>query len=728
MTTKQMNLIPPTSTAARQRRIGRCGRAAMKFFAAFLASSAALALPTSPRGRMPRTTTHSAMPRRPPVRWRRDHHRHRATTTTTTISSSTALRFFFDRFCHPYGVSSSGGEGGGGDRTHKEDTGELLDALLPRLPTRADRSKMLEGFQRARLYEQLRLSKIKRSKRGVAGGDDGDGGNNEDSACGPLGRDVHGDDVDDDDDDDDEFSRRMGSFQRARLSEQLRLHKNNGRLWVVGGGTTTTTSHPRVDGEGRIRKGGGGDDSFDKYEAFQRALLEERLRNRRLQRQRQSLVGGSGVVERTMEFECGHSEERKASQTMTMIQESEFEEDDEYVDDSEKVSERYQASIDIASSANDDGRGNSNALSAKKLVVNRTEEDGPSIQLAAKLEKLRQMVTAATNPSSFSLISAIASNNTSSSIQSFLSTTHLPLPPREDASSLSLALAPVAHLLTSVFLLCTAGFYAAMAVVDVICNDDDIECSTRACLRGTSAVLRGCWEYLFPEGGGRNDGLDLRSAVRRTTRALQTSSSASYYAGKCILLRSFRHSKFAIESLDAVTGSLRYLVYMIRSVNVMLTRAMDVVRRSYEYIIRWTSICIRSVKTLNYSAAFGSSRSLIHKMKPLRVISNVKSATLKRVREQSYLQDERQRLGSDELYSKKIRLLNLDRVALERDRQQLQESWQQLEFEKRMLLAEGVNVLAWYAAVGELAERESHKEVEKRKERKWIFWRGRVKS
>ena len=650
-----------------------------------------------------------------------------------TISSLTAYRFFFDRFLHPYGVSSSGGEGsGGGDRTHnKEDMGELLDALLPRLPTGADRSRMLEGFQRARLYEQLRLSKIKRSMRGVAGGDDGDGGENdprdEDSACGPLGRDVHGDVDDDDDDDDeddgDEFSRTMGSFQRARLSEQLRLHKNNGRLWVVGGGTTT--SHPRVDGEGRIRKGGGGDDSFDKYEAFQRALLEERLRNRRLQRQRQSLAGGSDVVERTMECECGHSEGRKAPQTMTMIQESEFEEDDEYVDDSEKVSERYQASIDIASSANDDGRGNSNALSAKKLVVNRTEEDGPSIQLAAKLEKLRQMVTAATNPSSFALRSAIATNNTSSSIQSFLSTTHLPLPPREDASSLSLALAPVAHLLTSLFLLCAAGFYAAMAVVDVICNDDDAECSTRACLRGTSAVLRGCWEYLFPEGGGRDDGVDLRSAARRTTRALQTSSSASYYAGKCILLRSFRHSKFAIESLDAVTGSLRYLVYMIRSAKVMLTRAMDVVRRSYEYIVRWMSICIHSVKTFNYSAAFGSSRSLIHKMKPLRVISNVKNATLKRVREQSNLQDERQRLGSDELHSKKIRLLNLDRVALERDRQQLQESWQQLEFEKRMLLAEGVNVLAWYAAVGELAERESHKEVEKRKDRKWIFWRGR---
>jgi len=717
MKTKQMNLNPPTSTAARQRRIGRSGRAAIKFFAAILASSAALALPTSPRGR-PRTTTPSLMP----VRWRRFRHRHRA---TTTISSSTALRFFFDRFSHPYGVSSSGGEGGGGDgdRTHKEDKGELLDALLPRLPTRVDRSRMLEGFQRARLYEQLRLSKIKRIMRGVAGGDDGDGGYNnphDEDSRGPLGRDVHGDI--DDDDDDVKVSRMMDSFQRARLSEQLRLHKNNGRLWVGGDGTTTR--HPRVDGEGRIRKGGD-DDFFDKYEAFQRALLEERLRIRRLHRQRQSFVGGSDFVERTTERGCEHSEERKAPQMMTMVQENEFEEDDEYVDDSEKVSERYQVIIDIASSANYDGRGNSNALSAKKLTVNRTEEDGPSIQLAAKLEKLRQMVTAATNASSFALRSAIASNNTSSSIQIFLSTTHLPLPPREDASSLSLALAPVAHLLTSVFLLGAAGFYAAMAVVDVICNDDDAECSTRACLRGTAAVLRSCWEYLFPKRRGQNDGVDLRSAARRTTRALQTSSKALYYAGQCILLRSFRHSKFAIESLDAVTGSLRYLVYMIRSVNVMLTRAMDAMRRSYEYIVRWTSVCIHSVKTFYYSAAFGSSRSLIHKMKPLRVISNVKSASLKRLREQSYVQDEGQRLRSDELYSKKIRLLNLDRVALERDRQQLQEARQQLEFEKRMLLAEGVNVLAWYAAVGELAERESRKEVEKRKDRKWIFWRGR---
>ena len=712
-----MDLNPPTSTAARQRRIGRCGRVAMKIFAAFLASSAALALPTSPRGR-PRTTTPSATPRRPPVRWRRVRHRHRA--TTAIKSSPTALRFFFDRFLHPYGISSGGEGGGGGDRTRKDDEGELLDALLPRLPTRADRSRMLEGFQRARLYEQLRLSKIKRSKMergggggGVAGRDDGDGGNNDphgEDSRGPLWRDVRGDV-----NDDDELSRMMDSFQRARLSEQLRLRKNNGRLWVGGGGTTT--SHPLVDREGRIRKGGGAD-SFDKYEAFQRALLEERLRIRRLQRQRQSF-GGPDFVERTMECECEHSEERKAPQMMTMVQEDEFEVDDEYVDDSEKVSERYQASIDIASSANDDGRGNSNALPAKKLMVNRTKEDGPSIQLAAKLEKLRQMVAAATSPSSFAL------NNTSSTMQSFLSTTHLPLPPSEDAPFLSLALAPVAHLLTSMFLLWAAGFYAAMAVVDVICNDDDAECSTRSCLRGTAAVLRSCWEYLFPKGGGRNDGVNLRSAARRTTRALQTSSSASYYAGQCILLRSFRHSKFAIESLDAVTGSLRNLVYVIRSVNVMLTRAMDAVRRLYEYIIRWTSICIRSVKTFHYSAAFGSSWSLIRKMKPLQVISNVKSATLKRLRKQSYLQDERQRLRSDELYSKKLRLLNLDRVALERDRQQLQEAWKQLEFEKRMLLAEGVNVLAWYATVGELAERD--KEVEKRKDQKWIFWRGRGK-
>jgi len=102
-----------------------------------------------------------------------------------------------------------------------------------------------------------------------------------------------------------------------------------------------------------------------------------------------------------------------------------------------------------------------------------------------------------------------------------------------------------------------------MAVVDVICNDDDAECSTRACLRGTSAVLRGCWEYLFPEGGGRDDGVDLRSAARRTTRALQTSSSASYYAGKCILLRSFRHSfaaRFGTRFLYSLAAFLASLV------------------------------------------------------------------------------------------------------------------------------------------------------------------------
>jgi len=157
--------------------------------------------------------------------------------------------------------------------------------------------------------------------------------------------------------------------------------------------------------------------------------------------------------------------------------------------------------------------------------------------------------------------------------------------------------------------------------------------------------------------------VDLRSAAWRTMRALRTSICASFYAVRCVLLRSSGHSKYAHESMDAVTGSLRYLVYAIRSVNVVLTRVMDIVRRSYEYIVRWSSICIHSLQTFYYCSdhdekltAVGSSRSLRHRLNPLRVISDIKIATLHRLREQSSLKNEEQRLRSDELYNKKLRL------------------------------------------------------------------------
>jgi len=44
------------------------------------------------------------------------------------------------------------------------------------------------------------------------------------------------------------------------------------------------------------------------------------------------------------------------------------------------------------------------------------------------------------------------------------------------------------------------------------------------------------------------------------------------------------------------------------------------------------------------------------------------------------------------------------------------------------MIAEGVNVLAWYVAAGKLAAKASHEVVEKRKDQNsqnWNFWRRR---
>jgi hypothetical protein len=104
------------------------------------------------------------------------------------------------------------------------------------------------------------------------------------------------------------------------------------------------------------------------------------------------------------------------------------------------------------------------------------------------------------------------------------------------------------------------------------------------------------------------------------------------------------------------------------------------------------------------------------------MLLNIKSSTMHRVRKLSSQQDALQRLQSDALYNQKLHLLNLDRVALERERQQILRGWKELELEKHKLLAEGMTVLSWYAAAVEIASRESNM---KPKERNQIreFWR-----
>jgi hypothetical protein len=566
----------------------------------------------------------------------------RQTSKATTSTTTTTLCFSFDKFLHPYGIISS--DDAGAQTSPRNDNGELLDALLPQLPT-GEGSRMLNvDFQRARLYEQLRLSKINRSmmERKV-----------EDTIATNL----------------------VDSFQRARLAEQFRLNRRGRRMTAI---------YNCIEGVRGARKNGG---IKNKSEAFHRALLEERLR---IKKQHNDFIDG----------------------TTKLIQENEIKHDFEGVVNLVKHNEDY--AIDMTSNS-DDGGGNSNVLSVGRNL-DRTKEVVMSIQLDAKLEKLRQMVKKTSTPSC-STIDPVSNNDAPSSLQSFLSTTYLPLPPREDASSLSLVLSPVAHLISSLFLLGATGLFALMAVLDVICFDVVDEDSTRACMQGTKSIYRSCWDYVWYNDGDRSNGIDMNFAARRTILALQTSIIASYYTTRCILHRSTRHSKYANDSIDAFTGSLRYLVYTARATNITCTRVMGTVRRMYDYIVRRSSAFVNTIQ-LSYHR--NQDKTLRHKLH--QMLLNIKSSTMHRVRKLSSQQDALQRLQSDALYNQKLHLLNLDRVALERERQQILRGWKELELEKHKLLAEGMTVLSWYAAAVEIASRESNM---KPKERNQIreFWR-----
>ena len=66
---------------------------------------------------------------------------------------------------------------------------------------------------------------------------------------------------------------------------------------------------------------------------------------------------------------------------------------------------------------------------------------------------------------------------------------------------------------------------------------------------------------------------------------------------------------------------------------------------------------------------------------------------------------------------------------MEREKHELQEVRRELESERRKLLSEGVNVLAWYSAAVEAAaaaEEAEHQEGKSpQKKRSWSFWRGK---
>ena len=285
---------------------------------------------------------------------------------------------------------------------------------------------------------------------------------------------------------------------------------------------------------------------------------------------------------------------------------------------------------------------------------------------------------------------------------------------------------PAAHLATSAFLVGAAGFYAVLAILDVIWNDNQDKYSTRACLKEASSVVPKCLGYIFPK-----DGKEVKkSAMQRTMIATKTSCVASFYAIQCIGLRAAKYSKYANECMEAGTGALRYFVYTSRSVKVVWDRLLDSMIGSFKGkrdVAASASTVLNSKTWMRWN----------HKLNPVRALfSNIKSTASQRLNEQRTPQAEQlpiqQSIQSEELYNKKLRTLNMDRVTLERDRQELQEAQRQLESERRQMLSDGVNVLAWYSAASEaaavatddeVAEKQKIQEPQKKKGRS--LWGGK---
>jgi len=570
------------------------------------------------------------------------HQRYHTSQTRRPISLHVS---WFDKFHLPYGVNTT---------TNDNDDVELLEALLPTLPTPEDKRRVMEGFQQARLSEQLRLSK---NKNGI----------NEQPKF--LA------------DDENTVSRMADLFQQARLSEQLRLSKIKG-------------VYPSEVDEGiNIDDDMMSDEEYDKVEMFQRALLEEQLKIRRLQRQKRQeqhrlVVSSSESIEKAMnEYEI----EKEMHQMATMVHENETFDEGEIDDGTNGDDDIDSASVILSNpSTNDiDNDGNSKASEGELLSVNETE---PSHQLDTQLEKLHQMIAFATSPSGLDNSAATQSdttNNASVSLQTFLSTTYLPLQPREDASVLSLALAPMAHLLSSVFLFGAALFYGVMAVLDMIMNDTN----TRACLRETRSVMKCCFRYVFPQSGMKK----LQEGVaKRTIKAFQISLVASFYALQGVFVRAARQSKYRHECGNAATGALRYLVYALRSVKVIWNRVTNKVRRSFH------------VSELQSKPSLTAANDIVgrHKIKARlnQVYSGIKEKFSGQREETGYQHD----MQPVELSEQKLRL-NQDRIVLERDKLQLQEAQRLLELEKSKLLADGLNVMAWYAAVEDKIGKEDEK-------------------
>lgn len=499
-----------------------------------------------------------------------------------------------------------------------------------------------------------------------------------------------------------EKARATESFQRARLAEQLRLSRRRG---MVG-------SSPPQQRE------------FVSQYAFRRALLEEQLRLQTKQKQYEAAMKEADEVLKLRMVQGGFdSTDENSSETVNDINLGQATEEDEASVLHESV---------IHGCAHNRGRNET------EVVMTRSEQPD---ELLRKLEILQKISNVAISASSTIKLTASSPNVTisrvsSSSLEHFLATTHLPMPPREDASLVSIALAPFAHIVTSFILLGMASVYAVCAVIDVLCNDNDSRliskneteisdfqiCNTRQCLKETVHVWQSACGNIFAvcevSGGW----------FQRTIKSIQSSLIALFYAFKVVIVRAGKHSHYAMESLDSGTSALRYFFYSLRSIKVLWKRCWVGVglifkgtrERKVVSLLQNTTTTPRTFRKGEQSTKYPRKiRKLKRKYHLLRVFSDIQKYAAKRFDQEHSIKLQQQRHRSEQEYKEKIMTLNADRVSIERERKKISEEKKQLEMERKKLLCELAVLISWYTIVSKATATSFQEEEPRNNVNKW---------
>ena len=701
-------------------------------------------------------------------------------------NKNTALHLFFDNFLHPYGVSPNNHTNGdddddiihnynyfgrkskknkNGNKKKEEDENYLLSLLLPKYRTPEElKSQSVEEFQRARLEQQLRVMRNEKQKMME---DERKGGKN----------DMEGKNTNEEEDDkvfmadDDDMVKRVADiFQRNRLEEQHKLRaRQQQQQQQSSRGTQGQLDQPHeVQQQQTMNALESNTKSDDKKhflitnEAFQRALLEERLRQSQQQQQQkkqkmqdrfvidmEAMEQDKNDILHLIEATSASSPASKTTDTVEKRDDDDLTNDGDVETEAENVDGGISDNVE-ASTVNDNrGASNDSGPPVNNDKVMTTDRDGdggdgnndgyampingdsggesatkattaPS-DLSTQLKILHRMVALATAPvppppSASTAITLLASNETATSssgspmrIQKFLATTHLPLPPDETTPIASLALAPLAHIATSIFLSGAALFYATLAILDILLNDGKEEYCAKTCMRKAVSIWKSAWHYLFAKQQVQQQ---HRRALYRTMEAAQTSFLALFFTCQCVIVRAATRTRYATECMDAGLGSLRYLIYATRSLSFVWKRVVSSSRQRIGNI--------RSSSAVTSNTGIKKERRKFHL---LRVLSNIRNSASRRINHQRSLLIKQQRMRAEKEFQDKVQSLNEDILAVEREKKKL-------DMDRANLLSEGVGVLAWYSMTKEAsdalaAEREELEKERRRKGGGKRHWRPR---